>query len=331
MKQSELLKSISKLTQNQKNHLFKDIRDYLRLNNDIKQEKPSVCPVCHKRSKMIKKDKQYGKQRYKCKNCNHVFVYDSHTITANMKISNDVFYQIVIDTLNIVPISKTAARLDLPVKTVFFNRHKFLTYLNDYLNKEDIKLSGTIEIDETYVLESQKGSKSLNNRKARHRGEPSKYRGLSHEQLCIVTTTDRNGHEINSYVGNGKPTTNSINQSLADKITNKSILYTDGAFCYDQLANNSESSLVQLYDHQMYNQVEHLNTVNYIHSLIKRTIRQYRGVSSKYIQRYLSLFIFLRRYEDMDDNEKMPLLIKDMKFYPFNITYRSLKTSYLST
>ena len=95
--------------------------------------------------------------------------------------------------------------------------------------------------------------------------ESSKYKGLSHEQLCIVTATDRNGHEINSYVGNGKPTTtSSINQSLANKITNKSILYTDGAFCYNQLANINESSLVQLYDHQMYNQVDHLNTVNYI-------------------------------------------------------------------
>lgn len=330
MKQSELLKSIYRLTDNQKERLFKDIRDYLRLNDDIKQERPKKCPVCLKESKMIKKDKQCNKQRYLCKECNHVFVYDSHTITANMKISSDVFYQIVLDTLNIVPINKTAARLDLPIKTVFYNRHKFLTYLNEYLNNEDNNvLSGTIEIDETYVLESQKGIRNIN-RKARHRGEPSKYRGLSHEQLCIVTTTDRNGHEINSYVGNGKPTTNSINQSVKDKITNKSVLYTDGAFCYDQLASISGSSLVQLYDHNMYNKVEHLNTVNYIHSLIKNTLRKYRGVSSKYIQRYLSLFIFLRRYEDMDDNEKMPLLIRDMKFYHFNITYNSLKTSYIS-
>lgn len=213
---------------------------------------------------------------------------------------------------------------------MFYNRHKLLTYLNQYLDNDDTnKLSGTIEIDETYILESVKGIRNIK-RKARHRGEPSKYRGLSHEQLCIVTTTDRNGHEINSYVGNGKPTTNSINHSLADKIINKSILYTDGAFCYDQLAHICESDLVQLYDHNMYNKVEHLNTVNYIHSLIRSTITKYKGVSSKYIQRYLSLFVFLRRFEDMDDNEKMPLLIKDMKFYHFNITYNSLKTSYLS-
>ena len=126
MKQSELLKSISCLSDYQKSELFKDIRDYLRINDDLKQERPEVCPVCLKWSEIIKKDKQCNKQRYKCKNCNHVFVYDSHTITANMKISNDVFYQIVIDTLNIVPISKTAARLDLPVKTVSLTDISFL-------------------------------------------------------------------------------------------------------------------------------------------------------------------------------------------------------------
>lgn len=72
-----------------------------------------------------------------------------------------------------------------------------------------MKLSGTIEIDETFELESQKGCRKIQ-RKARKRGGPSSYRGLSHEQVCIVTTTDRNGHEIFKAVGYGKPTKNSI-------------------------------------------------------------------------------------------------------------------------
>ena len=53
--------------------------------------------------------------------------------------------------------------------------HKFLTLLEHYLKEEDQILSGTIEFDETYLLESQKGKKT-ENRKARHRGEPSSLR-----------------------------------------------------------------------------------------------------------------------------------------------------------
>lgn len=72
-----------------------------------------------------------------------------------------------------VPIHKTAARLNRSIKCVFQNRHKFLSMLEKYLESKKIQLSGTIECDETYVLESSKGS-SLKHRKAHHRGEPSK-------------------------------------------------------------------------------------------------------------------------------------------------------------
>ena len=84
-----------------------------------------------------------------------------------------------------VPIHKTAARLNCSIKCVFQNRHKFFSMPGKYLETEKIQLSGTIECDETYVLESSKGS-SLKHRKARHRGEPSKFRGISHEQICSL-------------------------------------------------------------------------------------------------------------------------------------------------
>ena len=108
-----------------------------------------------------------------------------------------------------------------------------------------MKLSGTIEIDETFELESQKGCRKIQ-RKARKRGGPSSYRGLFHEQVCIVTTTDRNGHEIFKAVGYGKPTKNSILENFLKNLDPKSIFYSDGAFCYDELAKKANCSLVQL-------------------------------------------------------------------------------------
>ena len=90
--------------------------------------------------------------------------------TSFLKIDVDEFVEICIDTLTMIPIHKTAARLNRSIKCVFLNRHKFLSMLEKYLESEKIQLSGTIECDETYVLESSKGS-SLKHRKARHRGE----------------------------------------------------------------------------------------------------------------------------------------------------------------
>jgi hypothetical protein len=125
---------------------------------------------------MIKKGFARGKQRYFCMECNHMFTYDSHMITSFLKIDVDEFVEFCIDTLAMVTIHKTSKHLNHSIKCVFLNCHKFLRMLEKYLESEKIQLSGTVECDETYVLESSKGS-SLKHRKARHRGEPSKFRG----------------------------------------------------------------------------------------------------------------------------------------------------------
>ena len=151
--------------------------------------------------------------------CEHKFTYDSYMITSFLKIDVDEFLEICIDTLMIAPIHKTAARLNRSIKCVFQIRHKFLSMLEKYLESEKIQLSGTIECDETYVLESSKGS-SLKRRKARHRGEPSKFRGISHEQICIVTTTDRDAHEIFLAVGQSQPTKGIIRDTFKKTLHN---------------------------------------------------------------------------------------------------------------
>lgn len=330
MKQSELLKAISTLTPYQRRKLEMFVVDALLLNEKDQNIKPQVCPYCHKPSHMIKKGFSSGKQRFLCKECNHVFTYNSHTITSYSKIDRSMFLKIVQDTLAFVPIKKTAADLDLSIPCVFENRHKFLCALEELLDSENQILSGTIEIDETFELKSNKGTRNIS-RKARKRGEPSKYRGISHEQICIVTTTDRNGHEIFKMVGFGKPTTKSILKYFSKSLAKKSTLYTDGAFCYDKLAQDTQCTLVQLKDHNAYNQVEHINTVNYIHSFIKRQLAQYRGIATKYINRYLSLFVFTRRFQEMDDNEIMEIISRKLKRLHSTITRESLKTSHLVT
>ena len=107
---------------------------------------------------MIKKGFARRKQRYLCMECKHKFTYDSHMITSFLKIDVDEFVEICIDILTMVPIHKTAARLNRSIKCIFLNRHKYLSMLEKYLELEKIQLSRTIKCDETYILESSKGS-----------------------------------------------------------------------------------------------------------------------------------------------------------------------------
>lgn len=324
MRQSELLISISKLSKHQRECLNRTIINALKLNDEYQNKRPDTCPCCGNASPMIKKGKRNNKQRFLCKDCNRVFTYDTGTITSYSKIELSKFQAIVLDTLSCIPIKTTAANHNVNVSTVFEIRHKLLAALEHVLTIEGQLLSGTVEIDETYELQSEKGSRAIS-RKARHRGEPSNYRGLSHEQICIVTTTDRNGHEIFKAVGSAKPTSAIILENFSEKIVSKSIIYSDGATCYDQLASKVDCKIVHLKDKNDYNQVEHINTVNSIHSMIQQQMIRFRGVATKYINRYMSLMVFVRRFIDMDDNEKIHLLLPVLRDLKFNITRKALR------
>jgi len=323
-----LLVLFSKLTDAQKEQIKRKVIDLVGMNEQMESTKPCVCPHCNKETKMIKKGKEAGKQRYLCKECNRVFIWDSHTITANLKIGRDEFMEICMDTLALIPIKVTAAKLDRSVTCVFENRHKFLVLLEEILKEESTELSGTVEIDGTYLLESSKGV-TPENRKARHRGEPSNFRGISHEQICIVTTTDRNEHEIFKAVSRAKPTIDIITSTFGNSITERSIIYSDGIDVYDELAVVTGSDIKHLYGHESYNKVEHLNTVNSIHSMIKNCIRQYRGVSTRYLNRHNALFVFMRRFMEMDDNEISELLIRKIKWFHCHITRKSLRKDHI--
>lgn len=298
--------------------------DALKLNERDKNIRPKECPYCNQESRMIKKGFNRGKQRFQCKECQHVFTYNSPTITMYSKLERSMFQKIVLDTLACIPMKDTAAMIDLSIPAVFENRHKILCVLEELFQEESIRLGGTIEFDETYELESQTGTRHIK-RKPRKRGGPSNFRGISHEQVCIVTTTDRNTHEIFKSIGFGKPTTISIQETFTGKLEEQSIAYTDGDASYRKLIKEANCDLVVLKNHASYNQVEHLNTVNSIHSFIQGQLSAFRGVASKYMNRYMSLFVWIRRFLDMDDNEKLPLLLEKLNYIHFTIPRRSLK------
>lgn len=329
MRQSEVLKEFAKLTDSQKETIRKTVMEMIQVNDNLSSCTPEVCPVCGaEHVRFYRRDIHGKKRRWCCSKCKHKFTYDSHTITSNLKIDRDVFVQICMDTLNMVPIRKTAERLDVSVQCVFNNRHKFLSLLEEICEKEEVLMTGTIEGDETYVLESTKGT-APENRKPRHRGGSSDKRGISHDQICIVTTTDRNGHEIFSAVGSAKPTTSIIDDLLVKHIEKGSIMYVDGAACYNDLANKAECKVKHLIGHESYNKVEHLNTVNSIHSMIKRKYAFYRGVATKYLNRYMALFLFMRRLKEMDNGKKMETLIGTIKWFHCHITRESLKEKHI--
>ena len=73
-------------------------------------------------------------------------------------------------------------------KAAFDWRHKILASLSD-VDTDDF--TGVTESDETFFLDSNKGSK-VGNRKARKRGGSTTKPGINQDHVAVIVTMDRN-------------------------------------------------------------------------------------------------------------------------------------------
>ena len=228
------------------------------------------------------------------------------------------------DTLAMKSLDETAGKIGVCHETAFNMRHKLLAYLETMIEtaKPPDEL---VETDETYVTESQKGVK-CKNRKPRKHGESASKRGLSNEQYCICVVTDRNKNVFAKCVNRAKPSSEDIIKALSAHVSRKSVLLCDGAASYNQLADTLECKKIELIGHESYDKVYHLNTVNNLHSRIKRMLGQFRGVASKYLNRYLALFSVIVSCTKPSMNEFVDELRCTLSTIRVNVTYHSSQT-----
>ena len=287
MTYTELQNALTGLTPYQIEQVSVQVIRYLNLNKELENTRPAYCPCCGSvDARFIKKGLQNGKQRYQCKECSSKFTFDTRQITSNSQQPVSSWIAVVEDTLSMKSLDNTARRIGVCHETAFNMRHKLLTYLEA---ESTTTLDALIEADETYVIESQKGV-PVTHRKARKHGEGASKRGLSDEQLCVCVATDRNNHVVAKCVNRAKASGNDLIAALGDHIASDSIILCDGATSYNSLADHTQSVKIELIGHENYGRLYHLNTVNSLHNRIKEMVRRFRGVSTKYLNRYLALF-----------------------------------------
>lgn len=298
MNENNLLRSVASLNETQRSKLFALLESFLSLNAELSNTSPEVCPKCGSaEGKFIRKGYAGRKQRYLCKDCGKKFTEDSGTLTAWSHQSRENWVVVIEDTLSFSPLTDTEKRIGVSHRTAFSLRHKFLSALKDLFSEEEA-LDGLIEADETYLLECQKGIK-VNHRKPRKHGEGASLRGLSQEQICVCVATDRDGHVAAQSVNCSKASGQNIVKAIGDRIAEESFLLCDGANSYNALAEVRHCKKMELIGHESYDKVHHLNTVNSLHSRLKSVMRKYRGVSTKYLNRYLNLFCLVESRKNL--------------------------------
>ena len=143
-------------------------------------------------------------------------------------------------------------------------------------------LKDEIELNETFILKSHKGNRRY---------------ALSYARsFNIAKSSSENIMNFKEHIENG------------------SFTWTDGLASYNELTRETECNHKPLPTTKEYDKVNCLNNVNCFDSRIQFQYRVYRGVSTKYINRYCSLFSIQKQYTGSDDNEVVVLLMNRLKY-----------------
>lgn len=295
MARNELITLLAQLDEQQISQLQEHAEQFLHINTELNDTMPNVCPCCKSTaSRFVRKGFSRRKQRYQCKECGKRFTYDVGKITSGSHQSETAWATFIADTISLKSIDDSASHIGVCHTTAFYMRQKLLAFLEDALNDGQV-LDGMIEADETYVQESRKG-KTVTDRKARKHGESASKRGLSGEKMCICVAADREGNLTARCVNRAKPSSEDIENAIGSSISEGSVFQCDGAAAYNHLIAEKKCIQIVLNSHADYSKVYHLNTVNGLHSRLKDIFKRFRGVSSKYLNRYLALFVAIERF-----------------------------------
>jgi len=255
-----------------------------------------VCPLCQRQGAVCRGSAN-GLRRFYCAGCGKTFNALTGTPLANLHYKGR-WFDFARSLSEGESVRKSAARCDVAVSTAFRWRHRFLRAIKT----DTAPLGGIVEADETYVLESRKGSRAWKNaaagqpdaeepeRKPRKRGGKATRRGLSSEQVPVLVAADRTGATISAIL----PAVNAdtIKDVLAPVLGKDALLVTDGASFYPPCAAKlgvTHETLNQSAGERVRGEL-HIQTVNSRHERLKTFLRRNRGIATKYLGSYLKWF-----------------------------------------
>ena len=279
--------------------------------SDISVKRVSKCRKCE--SERIVKfgvDKN-GKQRYRCKSCGTTFTETSYSVVSHTRHTSDIWEQYIHLLLTGASLEECAFQCGICVRTAFEWRHKILNALQ---RDQDTRImAGIIEADEMFLPISYKGNhknskRFIMPRKAFQRGSDNRSNDVP--KACIMCAVERNGQSYGEVLGQGQPTTKMVDHAFGKRIAPDSIMLSDGALAMkNYFAKKDDIELIKLKssvsgrhrggDPEIRG-IYHIQTVNNFHNRLQRFLRRYNGVSTKYLNHYVSLFVWIENHKSME-------------------------------
>jgi len=298
MELKDIQQKISTLSEAERERVYTQILrivseyDYDFTEIELGNKKGDGCSCPHCASKKTRKNGVIkGVQRFICNDCKKNFRPNTGSATSKLK-KKELFKAYIPQLLAGHSIRKCAKETGVCIQTAFDWRHKILSAFNK--QQSETRLSGICESDDIYFTFSNKGEKNLT-RTPRKRGKgifESKKRGISTDKIAVIISSDRKGNKHLQAIKRGRVTAYEIESVLKDKLEPKTILCTDAHRSYTAFAkqNKIEHHTIKASAKEYKRGVYHVQHVNSIASDLKLWIKDFKGVSSKYLQNYLNWY-----------------------------------------
>lgn len=249
------------------------------------------CPHCSARH-IHRHGMARGLQRYKCLSCARTFNALTGTPLTRLR-KRDRWPSFARSLAASESVRAAAVRAGIDASTSFRWRHRFLKAQKGL---RDPRLTGIVEVDECFILQSRKGERHLA-RKARKRGGKAAKPGLSSEQTPILIARDRYGRHLDAVLPDRSEA--SVSAALKQALSKTDVLLcTDGDPALLAFATKEAIEcelIIASHGEHVHEKVLHIQTVNSYVSRLKKWLARFNGVATKYLQNYLGWRLMLEK------------------------------------
>ena len=285
----------------------------IRLINSLRIDK---CPLCGSVHFVLNGHYRNGTIRYLCNGCGSSFYPLTNTIFDDKKIPISEWVEYLLHLFEFHSLTTSARDNRNAASTGKYWLIKVFEVLKHY--QDDIILSGTITIDETFFTYRRSDIKVKEDGK--------KYRGISRNKLCVICGKDKTGRIVLLCENISKPSLRSAWNTLGSHIRKRSAIIHDGEKSHSVFIEKlSLKSIVHDADKikKLKDKDNPLRSINRIHSLAKRFMRAHGGFDRDNLQDFMNLISFILN-DPKDRYEKVDLFINMALNSPLRVKYRDV-------